>query len=167
MLLLLMRHAKSDWNQPGLDDFSRPLNDRGRKSAPRMANWLADSQRMPNIICCSTAVRAKQTCELLIRTWSEKDLVLPEIVWYESMYLATPHVLLQCASEHTQSPTVMLIAHNPGMEVLASDLSGQEIEMPTAAVVCFESEQSITDTASFASTRWRMVNRAIPRQFES
>lgn len=167
MLLLLMRHAKSDWNQPGLDDFSRPLNDRGRKSAPRMAQWLEETQLIPNIICCSKAVRAKQTCELLISTWSKKNLVLPEIIWYESMYLAPPHLLMQCAGEHAQSPRVMLIAHNPGMEVLASELSGQELEMPTAAIVCFESEQSVTDMSSFASTRWRLANRAIPRQFDS
>lgn len=167
MRFLLMRHAKSDWNQPGLADFDRPLNDRGRRSAPRMARWLAEEQIIPTRICCSTAIRAKQTCELLLSTWASMKSDEPEVVWIDELYLAPPKTLMEVAGRYAQLPSVMVIAHNPGLEVLASVLADCDFEMPTAAVVCFEAVEAVNNSATFASTRWELKRSAVPRQFES
>ena len=64
-LLTLLRHAKSDWGDPGLADFDRPLNERGRSDAPRMGKWMAVSGFVPDTVLCSTAVRTRETWALV------------------------------------------------------------------------------------------------------
>src|SRR5258705_13867315 len=63
--LLLLRHAKSSWDDASLDDFDRPLNDRGKKAVPIMGKWLRRKKLKPNLILSSPAVRAKQTTKLI------------------------------------------------------------------------------------------------------
>src|SRR6202008_3755939 len=63
----LMRHAKSDWNQPGVEDFERPLNDRGFEDAPRMGKALARAEIVPDRVVASPARRAQQTAELVAK----------------------------------------------------------------------------------------------------
>ena len=55
-LLILMRHAKSDWSDSSLSDHDRPLNSRGQRDAPRMANWLAESDWIPDVVLSSDDV---------------------------------------------------------------------------------------------------------------
>ena len=72
-LVYLLRHAKSSWKEPGLDDQDRPLNKRGRQAAKIMAMYLRRSKIKPDLVICSTAARAKQTLLRIVQSAAEKD----------------------------------------------------------------------------------------------
>ncbi len=137
--LLLMRHAKSDWTDAVLEDHDRPLNDRGRRDAPRMGRLLAAEGLMPDLVVCSTAVRARQTLEGLA---AGGGLGEAAVVHEASLYLASPGTILAVARAAVgdaggEPERVLLIGHNPGMEELASRLAGRFVRFPTATVaVC-------------------------------
>jgi len=140
--LILMRHAKSDWSDESLSDHDRPLNGRGRRDAPRMAHWLADVDLIPDVILSSSSLRTRETVGLMTEAWSTE----PEIFFNESLYLAAPGSILGCAqSDASDARRLMIVAHNPGMAHLVSSLSGQIVEMPTAAIAVFQ----------FASIDWK------------
>ncbi|MCG8650469.1 MAG: histidine phosphatase family protein [Pirellulales bacterium] len=134
-LLVLMRHAKSDWGDSSLSDHDRPLNPRGRSAAPRMADWMAGLNVIPEKILCSSSVRTCQTTDLMVSQWNHD----PEIQFCDTLYLAAPESILNTiATEGDDAQVLMVVAHNPGMSALASHLAEQSIEMPTAAVAIFE-----------------------------
>lgn len=129
--LFIMRHAKSDWGSPGLDDHDRPLNPRGKRDAPRMARWLTENGIAPDYIAASSALRARTTAEMLVATW-DNDIGVEVL---SQFYLAGPETYLKVASsldDAIQSP--MFIGHNPGAEELVALLTGKTVEMPTAAI---------------------------------
>lgn len=135
--LILTRHAKSDWGDPGLADHDRPLNGRGRRDAPRMARQLAeaeaDNEKSSKIqrIISSTALRARTTAAAF------GDALGREVELDGGLYLASEHTLLQNAVE-SEAASVMLVAHNPGITDLAWRLSDGGIRhMPTCAVARF------------------------------
>lgn len=113
LTLILMRHAKSSWGNPKLDDFDRPLNERGRRDAPRVGLWLRQHALEPEDALCSTAVRAKQTLD-------ELGLETPTI-FLPDLYMATPAQLMK-AIKGASSKRLLVIAHNPGIGHLAADL---------------------------------------------
>ncbi len=113
LTLILMRHAKSSWGDLSLDDFDRPLNDRGRRDAPRIGRWLTEQGFTPDDALCSSAVRAKETLDGL-------GLQTP-VIYLRELYLAAPAILLG-AIRATSSERLVVVAHNPGMAMLAADL---------------------------------------------
>ncbi len=118
--LLLMRHAKSAWDDPKLPDHARPLNARGRASAAAMRGVLADLGLAPDMVLVSSARRTLQTLQAL-EPWDEAPLIEPT----DQLYLATPAQMLGLL--HTVPETVrsvLLIGHNPGMHELAMLLAG-------------------------------------------
>jgi phosphohistidine phosphatase len=133
-LLLLIRHAKSDWSVPGQEDFDRTLNEKGKKDAPVMAKWLAQKKVIPELIISSTANRAGTTALLMAKTW-----LYPEqrIIWKPELY----HAGLSTFSEIiTNTPdkvkSVALFSHNPGISLFANALTPDIIEnIPTCGVV--------------------------------
>lgn len=139
--LILVRHAKSDWGDPGLADHDRPLNGRGTRNAPMMAQRARDAGIAPQRILSSTAVRARTTAE-----WFAEELNA-ELELDGELYLASADTLLAKAaasgsgsgpgSAPTSTP-VMIVAHDPGLSDLAWRLSGGAIEhIPTCAVARF------------------------------
>lgn len=141
--LILLRHAKSDWGNPTLDDFDRPLAARGKRAAPLMGKWLAKKKWHPDLVLCSSAQRARETLDLVLPELPEP----PEVRYLKTLYLASPSAmirLLQRQSAETNS--IMIIAHNPGMEnlarYLADDARGAALDemaekFPTAALAHF------------------------------
>lgn len=126
-----MRHAKSDWNDPRVDDHDRPLNARGIRDAPEMAARLAATAVKPTAILSSTALRARTTAAAFGDQFGLPVTELPDL------YGASGPRLLQTA-EHNGSACVIVVAHDPGMTMLASRLSGGQIaHMPTCAVATF------------------------------
>ena len=118
--LLLLRHAKSSWDDPGLTDFDRPLNPRGRAAAAAMRTAMAGLGLAPDQVLVSTSKRTLQTLEAL-EPWEETPLVEP----MDSLYLAPAAGLLRALQD--VQPTVrsvMVIAHNPGLHELAVLLMG-------------------------------------------
>ena len=129
--LALVRHAKSDWGDPGLDDHDRPLNDRGRRDAPRMARRLAESGFSPEVLLSSTALRARTTAEAFAAE-------LGVAVSLDADLYGAPAGTLLATAAATGASSVIVVAHDPGMSVLAGRLSGDGIgHMPTCAVATF------------------------------
>ena len=134
--LLLLRHAKSSWKDESLTDHDRPLNKRGKKTAPLMGHLLREKNLVPDLVVSSTAVRARSTAEAAAEACGYPG----EITLTDELYLATAGEILRYAQERTAETLgrVMLIGHNPGMEDLVNMLSGQREPFPTAALAAFE-----------------------------
>lgn len=133
-VLVLMRHAKSDWGDDSLSDHDRPLNERGNRDAPLMAQWLADIDTIPDLVACSSAVRTRETVALMTAQWAKT----PEVSYLESLYLAHPETILKtAASDGGDARVLMVVAHNPAMTHLVSSLADKVIDMPTAAIAVF------------------------------
>lgn len=146
--LILVRHAKSDWGVPGLDDHERPLNGRGERDAPVMAERLAQTGVEVDRIVSSTAVRARTTARAFGPALGVEVELDPEL------YGAPASTLLTKAVEASVS-SVMVVAHNPGISDLAARLSGGGIEhMPTCAVARFE-----WDAGSWDEVEGRVADR--------
>ena len=129
--VLLMRHAKSSWKDHKLKDIDRPLSKRGKKDVPYMGQLLVEKELVPQMILCSTALRARSTAEIL----AEKCGYKGEITYIESFYLAEPAAYASALSSlPDEVERVLLIGHNPGMEGLVQMLSGQVESLPTAAI---------------------------------
>ncbi|WP_428247497.1 SixA phosphatase family protein [Ferrovibrio sp.] len=114
--LWLLRHAKSAWEDPGLDDFARPLAPRGKRACRRLARHLAERAVQPDLVLCSPAQRTRQTWERLTKRLG------PEIEtrFDHSLYLAeAANLLATLRAAPTNCRELMLIGHNPGLEDLA------------------------------------------------
>jgi phosphohistidine phosphatase len=138
--ILLLRHAKSDRDNPALADYERPLAKRGFKDAPRMGAVLASFEMRPDRILASPARRAKETAELVAEACGYKK----EIEWHEAFYGGNAEDLIAALQRLPHSvEKVLLVGHNPTMEETVSALiSGDEqepiIAMPTAALACLQ-----------------------------
>lgn len=110
--LIFLRHAKSSWALPGIDDFDRPLNDRGNETAPQMAHWLLDQGVKPDVIVCSPALRTRETLAHIEPVIGEQATTVME----PTLYLASSKTLIDVAGElDDQFETAILLAHNPGL----------------------------------------------------
>ena len=147
--LVLVRHAKSDWGDPGLDDHERPLNDRGMRDAPRMARELAETGFRPEVILSSTALRARTTAEAF---GAQFDVAVD---LDEALYGAPGSTVLEKAAA-SGARRVIVVAHDPGMSALAERLSEGEIgHMPTCAVAVFRWDDDDWDVVtSLAPKDW-------------
>ncbi len=114
-VIYLLRHAKSSWASPGQDDYDRPLNDRGRKSAAMLATYLQRKSIRPDIILCSAAKRTRQTYENMLA-----GLAAIPVSYEKRLYLASEKSMLERLRKLDERvKTVLMIAHNPGTENLA------------------------------------------------
>jgi len=134
--LMLLRHAKSSWKESEIDDHDRPLNKRGKKTAPLMGHFLSIADLVPDLILSSTAVRARETTEAVAKASSYKG----PIELLDTLYLATAGKLLSEAQSHTPDSVgrLLLVGHNPGMEDLVEILSEKREAFPTAALAVLE-----------------------------
>jgi phosphohistidine phosphatase len=131
--LLILRHAKSSWDDASLDDRERPLNPRGRRDAPRMGDLLRDERLVPDVIITSDAVRAHMTAVAVAETAGyRRDLVVNPL-----LYHASPKDVIAVLKTvpNAKARTVMIVGHNPGLENLIEQLTGEQPDLPTAALV--------------------------------
>jgi len=143
--LLLLRHAKSDWDDPGLRDFDRPLAARGERDAPRIGKALRKRGPLPGLIISSPAARAKATIEAV----KERARLNLEIRFDEAVYGASsPELMKLIRRLPDENACVLLVGHNPGFEDLVGRLSGTHERMPTGALACIE----------FQIDNWQDVN---------
>lgn len=127
---IFIRHAKSDWENPWLDDHDRPLAERGLKDAPRMAKNLKKRDLKPDIFLSSTALRAAETARI-----TAKELNFPEeeICFEKNLYHASPGTILKYIHLQKDSKnTLLLVGHNPGLNELISYLGGKIENLPTS-----------------------------------
>ena len=129
--LLILRHAKSSWNDPGVSDHDRPLNSRGKEEAPQVGLELRRRSTVPDLVLSSTAKRARKTAKKVLAAgeFACELTLLPEL------YLASPGTwltVLQSQANHVR--TLLVVGHNPGLEELVTALTGQHVAMCTAAL---------------------------------
>ncbi|MEL6682241.1 MAG: histidine phosphatase family protein [Pseudomonadota bacterium] len=115
--LILIRHAKSSWNDPFADDHARILNKRGRASAQAVGKWLAANCYVPQRILCSDASRTQETAELILPALSPA----PELRLTGRLYHAAPDTIIDLIKREV-ADTVAVIAHNPSIGMLANAL---------------------------------------------
>jgi len=159
LTLSLLRHAKSSWANPRIDDFERPLNERGEDAAPRMAAFMARRGIAPELILCSPAVRTRQTLELVLPHLPGN----PKVVYEDVLYLAAASALLKRVCKVAAKVRhTMAIGHAPGLHTLAQELAGAGTredmqalaeKFPTAGLAVIV----------FAARTWAGVNRGAGR----
>ena len=134
--LLLLRHAKSSWDDPSQSDHDRPLNDRGKHDAPRVGLFLREAQLKPDLVISSTAKRARKTAAKAIAA-AEWDM---EVDLRQDLYLANIGTWVQVLRSLPDAcGCVLAVGHNPGIEDLVHTLSGiHRPTMPTAALAHLE-----------------------------
>lgn len=131
--LLLIRHAKSSWATPGLEDFKRPLNNRGKEDAPVMAERLLKRKIRINAFISSPAKRAHKTANRFLKAYGLKK---EDIILAENLYHAGQEDFLEVIkSAKNKWDTIAIFSHNPGITTFASSLTDIRIDnMPTCAV---------------------------------
>ena len=129
--LLVMRHAKSDWNNARLSDHDRPLNKRGQEDAPEMGRLLYRLELTPDLIISSTAERAMTTAELVALNCNYEQ----NIQWTRDFYHADPETYIETLRGiDNQYGRVMVVGHNPGMAELVDLLTNESVHFTTANI---------------------------------
>jgi phosphohistidine phosphatase len=129
--LLVLRHAKSSWNDAARTDHERPLNARGRRDGPRMGELVLEEGLVPDVLISSDAVRARLTAEAV----AEAAGYTGEILLDERLYLAgAADIVLVLQTVDANAEAVMIVGHNPGLEELVAQLTGEPQDLPTAAL---------------------------------
>ena len=147
--LYLVRHGKSDWSNPKLRDFDRPLKKRGLRNARTMAKILKEKNIKPDCIVTSSARRALDTATI----FSEQLDVPPEkFLPDESVYFASPSELINLIKQQDDSvETLMIFGHNPGFTNLANFFLPEALNnIPTAGFVYLE----------FDAESWKQISKS-------
>lgn len=131
--LILVRHAKSSWDDLGLNDFDRPLNDRGKKDAPKMAERLFKKKIGIDAFISSPAKRAARTAKFFAEELKEKK---KDIIYKTELYLASENVFYDVIEKtDDEFNTIAVFSHNPGITDFANDLTEIKIDnIPTCGV---------------------------------
>jgi phosphohistidine phosphatase len=133
--ILILRHAKSSWKHPELSDHDRPLNKRGKREAPQVGEYLRVHGLQPDIILSSTAVRAQATAQAAAEGCGYEG----EIRYIPDLYRADIEDcvgIIQSLEEDFN--TVLLVGHNPDLEMLLNFLTEEDESLPTAALAQVE-----------------------------
>lgn len=131
--LFIIRHAKSDWSNPNLDDFDRPLNHRGLKNAPFMGKVLKEQSISPDLILSSPALRAITTAQIIANEIGYKNEEISlNVDIYETDYITLLNTIKELSDKNQ---TVFLVGHNPGLSDLVDYLCPMNLSMPTCAIV--------------------------------
>lgn len=157
--LMLLRHAKSSWDNALLSDHDRPLNERGRHDAPRMGKALKGYDLVPDVIITSTAVRAADTAEAVALAAGYDGAIRTT----GRLYHASPDTYLEIAGGLDDAvSSVLMVGHNPGLEELVEDLSGHAERMPTAALAVFAVNVASWRDLSLDSS-FKLVHLLLPK----
>ena len=131
--LLLIRHAKSSWEDEGLSDFDRPLNDRGKRDAPMMAERLHERGIRIDAFISSPAKRARKTCEQFIKQYKKNE---NEILFKTELYMASENAFTDVIEKlDDKFDTVAIFSHNPGITEFANSMTDARIDnIPTSGI---------------------------------
>jgi phosphohistidine phosphatase len=137
--LLLIRHAKSSWDDPLQNDIDRPLNKRGKKDSPVMAERLLDKKIKLDAFISSPAERALSTCIYFAKTY---DVKKKEIIQVDELYNAQVENFYNVISEVDDSfDSIALFSHNPGVTEFANELTDVHVDdMPTCSIFAVKAD---------------------------
>jgi phosphohistidine phosphatase len=156
--LLLMRHAKSAWGDPELEDHERPLNARGREACEIISKAMVARDLAPETIWASSAVRTQETAKRLMRALPGPQLVVNVPEFYHA---SAGQVLDYLAGESEPEGKLMLLGHNPGWEGLVERLSGEVQRMPTGAVYILARNTAVSEW--WSPSAWRALDYLTPK----
>jgi phosphohistidine phosphatase len=169
--LLLLRHAKSSWSEPGASDHERPLNRRGQEAAPRIGAYLAKHRLIPDRILCSTARRARETWELV----AAEAPAAPPATFTEKLYDASQRALVDVfRGADPDAASLLVVGHNPGLQEVATaliasgDLEDRERlreKLPTGGLVVIDF--AIADWSKLHPRSGRLERFVVPRMLEA
>jgi phosphohistidine phosphatase len=135
--LYLVRHAKSSWDDPSLDDIDRPLNQRGKKDAPEMGERLKKQNILPDLLISSPGKRARSTANKIAKKigYPKKDIQV-----HDALYHGSDDMLINIIRKLPDAvERVMLFGHNPGFTGFANQLCNINIyNIPTAGIVAID-----------------------------
>ena len=156
--LFLIRHAKSSWEDFGLDDFDRPLNNRGEKDAPFMGKLLKKKKPRPDLIISSPALRTKLTAQIMAKEIGYDE----KIVFDKTIYEAPLSNLKRAINNIDDS---FCIGHNPGLHELAHDLCDIDVDnIPTCAIV--EIEFDVDSWDKVAKKNAKLISYEYPKKYK-
>lgn len=138
--IVVVRHAKSSWADPGQNDFDRPLNERGKKDAPAMGQCIVKAGVKIDAFVSSPAKRAHQTCKAFAEVYGRKE---EEIVFVKNLYHAPAHVYYETLGDLDDAyKSVAIFGHNPGITDFVNTLcKGVHTDnMPTCAVFALKAD---------------------------
>ena len=157
--LILIRHAKSSWDDAEMPDHDRPLNPRGRRASAELGQWLASRDYLPDQVLCSTAARTRETFAALGLEGA------PEPEFVKALYHAEPDTML-AALKGATGQVVMMLGHNPGIAAFAALLPAEPphhadfARYPTAATLVVDFE--IESWADFEPHRGSALDFFVP-----
>jgi phosphohistidine phosphatase len=131
--VIIVRHAKSSWDDASIPDFERPLNDRGKHDAPEMAKRLAEKKVDIDAFISSPAKRAKKTATLFAKEFGKhKD----DVILIDTLYHAGPEEFYKAIEKApAKAKTIAIFSHNPGITDFVNSLTDTRVDdMPTCAV---------------------------------
>ncbi|SLN61780.1 Histidine phosphatase superfamily (branch 1) [Roseovarius albus] len=157
--LILMRHAKSSWDNALLDDFARALNGRGRTSAKALGDWIRQKSYLPDQVLCSSAARTRETFAGL--------KVMADTAFVDTLYHASADQMMRTLQRATGS-AVLMIGHNPGISWFAAQLvltppsHTRFSDYPTGAATVIDFD--IAEWAELRPATGQVVDFVIPRE---
>ena len=159
--LVIIRHAKSDWEDSSLDDFDRPLNTRGEENAPYMGNFLKEKSLIPDLIMSSPALRAITTAELIAKEVGYTSDIMQNQYIYEA-YVNTLQDIVSYIPDTNE--VVFLVGHNPGVSALAYMLCDLKESIPTCATV--EIEFDCDSWMDVSKENGKLISYDFPKKFK-
>lgn len=150
--LFVVRHAKSSWDFPDLDDHDRPLNQRGMKDAPKMGTRIAKKIVKIDLMITSTAKRAADTATIIADHLSfSKSHIIEEPLFYHASFR---ELLVNLQTIESNVMTLMIFGHNPGLTDFVNHLTGSDIyNIPTCGIA----------EITFDVTSWQQVRKGMGR----
>ena len=159
--LILMRHAKSSWDNAALSDHERPLNSRGRREAPIAGQRLVSAGAFPDIVISSDSTRTRET-------WDEICPLFPDLepVFDHGLYLGGMEDIRRAIYSQPDSVgTILCLGHNPGFSLTAGWLSGEHLLLKTsnAAILTID---AVSWQGSFERAAWTLASHITPKDVD-
>jgi phosphohistidine phosphatase len=161
--LYIMRHAKSSWSDASISDFDRPLNKRGEKDAPLIAEVLKKAKILPQLIISSPAKRALTTAQIISK---KIGYAKKEILKDEDIYDAGPMDLLAIINKvNNDVDSLMIFGHNPSFTFLVNTLSNFNLaNLPTCGFI--DMDLMVDDWQAVAEGTGNVVNFEFPKRYK-
>jgi phosphohistidine phosphatase len=158
--IIVMRHAKSSWSSPARTDHERPLNQRGRRDAPRVGAALAKRGWLPDLVLSSDSMRTRETFAGL----TAGSQCEPRVEFFRSFYGGGPdEVLEELAAVPEDLSCVLVLGHNPGWEMVVHALCGKHIVMKTATAALLSRDPADWHLA-LNGIHWTLEDVIYPRE---
>ena len=159
--LYIIRHAKSSWKDISLNDFDRPLTQRGRNDALLMANKLIELNISPDLIISSPSKRTKCTVDIITTQMGYTNEIIYEDKIYESNMITLKNVIKNI---NNSKNVVFLVGHNPGLNMLAEDLFGFLKNIATTGIIAIEFD--CESWSEISSKNSRFIEYMYPKKYK-